>query len=532
MRDDVVGTTRLWRLALRRDRVRIPVWAGSTAALIALSAVSVADLYTTAEQRRSYARLSQDNAAMIVQAGPGYGLDDPTNGAILMNEVGVWSFVLVAVLAIMMTTRHTRLEEETARAELIRSAPVGRHAPVAAGLLAVLAAQVAVAMVAVLALVATGYAATGAVAFGAAMVWVGMAFSAITLVAAQVASTSRACTGLALAVLGVAFVLRAVGDVSAPWLSWLSPIHWGQGMRAYADERWVVLLVPVVFSGVMLWVATRLNDRRDFGAGLLAQRPGRAEATPHLSSPLALAVRLLRGAVFGWAAGIVSLGFFYGVVADQAEQMVEDNPDMADFLTGLAGGSISDAFLATGLLVVGLLAAGFVVAAVLRMRTEESSGRVDPLRATPVSRARWAAGHLTVSLAAMVLLMSAGGLAEGVGAAVAMGDAARIGQLIAAGLAMAPAPAVLGGVAFLLCSAAPRWTLLAWAAMVASAAMGLLAGVLDAPMWVRDLSPFQHVPAMPAADFQLLPVMLLTCVAAALSIVGFVALGRRDLGRG
>jgi ABC-2 type transport system permease protein len=85
----------------------------------------------------------------------------------------------------MMTTRHTRLEEETARAELVRSAPVGRHAPVTAGLLAVLAAQVAVAVLAGLALVATGYGATGAVAFGAAMVWVGLAFSAITLVAAR-----------------------------------------------------------------------------------------------------------------------------------------------------------------------------------------------------------------------------------------------------------------------------------------------------------------------------------------------------------
>jgi ABC-2 type transport system permease protein len=65
---------------------------------------------------------------------------------------------------------------------------------------------------------------------------------------------------------------------------------------------------------------------------------------------------------------------------------------------------------------------------------------------------------------------------------------------MAAGLAMAPAPAVLGGVAFVLCAAAQRWALLAWAAMVASAALGVLAGVLGAPMWVRDLSPFQHVP--------------------------------------
>ena len=39
--------------------------------------------------------------------------------------------------------------------------------------------------------------------------------------------------------------LIAVGDVSGQagpsWLSWASPIGWGQQMRPYADERWWVL---------------------------------------------------------------------------------------------------------------------------------------------------------------------------------------------------------------------------------------------------------------------------------------------------
>ena len=527
-----VGTGRLLRLALRRDRARIPIWAASTAGLIGLSAVSIMDLYETAEQRLNYAKISRDNAALIVQAGPGYGLGGvPSHGAILMNEGAVWTYILVAILGLMMTSRHTRLEEETARAELVRSAPVGRHAGAAAGLLAVLVAQLAVAVLVVASILATGYGVVGAFAFGAAMVCVGMAFAAIALVTAQVAATSRAATGMALAVLGVSFVVRAVGDVSAPWLSWLSPIHWGQAIRAYAGERWLVLVVPVVFAAAMLRAATRLNDHRDFGAGMLTQRVGRAEATPRLSTVLALAVRLHRGSVIGWGVGIVSLGCFYGIVADQAEKMLEDNPDMADFLAGMGGGSITDAFLATGLLVTGLLAAGFVVSAVLRMRTEESVGRADPLLATPVSRATWAASHLGVAMGALAVLMAAGGFAEGVGAAIVLRDPSQIGRMTAAGLAMAPAPMVLGAVAFLLCTAAPRWALLSWAAMVLSAAMGLLAEALDLPMWARDLSPFQHIPAMPAADFALLPVVLLVAVAVALAVAGFAALRHRDLGR-
>lgn len=113
-----------------------------------------------------------------------------------------------------------------------------------------------------------------------------------------------------------------------------------------------------------------------------------------------------------------------------------------------------------------------------------------------------------------------------------MGDASHIGRVTAAGLAMAPAPAVLGAVVFLLCTAVPRRALFAWAAMVLSSAMGLLAAALDLPMWARDLSPSQHVPAMPAADFAFAPLVLLTLVAAVFVAAGFAALAHRGIGAG
>ena len=159
-----------------------------------------------------------------------------------MNETAIWTIILVAVFGILMTTRHTRLEEETARSELVRSAPVGRYAGAAAGLLAVLVSQLIVASTVALTVIGFGYGPVGALAFGVALVAAGSAFAATTLVAAQIAASSRAASGLGLMMLGIAFFVRAYGDVTAPWLSWLSPIHWAQAMRAYAGERWLVVV--------------------------------------------------------------------------------------------------------------------------------------------------------------------------------------------------------------------------------------------------------------------------------------------------
>jgi ABC-2 type transport system permease protein len=60
--------------------------------------------------------------------------------------------------------------------------------------------------------------------------------------------------------------------------------------------------------------------------------------------------------------------------------------------------------------------------------------------------------------------------------------------------------------------------------------IGLFAEVLDLPSWVVDVSPFQHVPAMPSQGFALAPIVSLTAIAAALTAAGVVGFRRRDAG--
>jgi ABC-2 type transport system permease protein len=53
--------------------------------------------------------------------------------------------------------------------------------------------------------------------------------------------------------------------------------------------------------------------------------------------------------------------------------------------------------------------------------------------------------------------------------------------------------------------------------------------LLDLPAWARDTSPFQHVPAAPAAGLRVLPLAALAVVAAALTAFGYTTFRRRDL---
>ena len=192
-------------------------------------------------------------------------------------------------------------------------------------------------------------------------------------------------------------------------------------------------------------------------------------------------------------------------------------------------GSVTDAFLSMSVLVMALMATGFTISSVLRLRSEELAGRTDVLLAAPVPRRALALSHLVVALVGTTLIMLVSGIAVGVGFGIVVGDAGQVARIAAAGLVMVPAMWVFAGLALALYGLNPKWSPVVWALFVWALVAGMLASVLNLPAWVLDLSPFQHVPGLPAASMSWGPVAVLLVVAAALMAVGLWALDRRDM---
>lgn len=525
----LTGLGRLVRLVLRRDRVRLPVWVLGLAGVVIGSGASLVPLYPEQADILQYVDLFGDNPALVAFAGPGYGFGDPNLGVILVNETQLWACIGVALMSIFLVNRHTRGEEEAERTEVLRSSVVGRHAPTAAAVVVVAAANVALAALCGIAFVAFGYGVTGTVAYAAGLAGCGLVFTGLTAALAQLAGSSRATLGLATAVLGLAFVLRAVGDITGNVLRWLSPIGWAQGARAYAGEQWwpvaLCLAATLLAVAAAFWLATR----RDLGSGILPQRPGPARAGMWARSPIGLAVRLERATIVAWMAGLALMGGVYGSIGEDVEEMIEDNETFADVLAQLQGADVTDSFFATAVAMQALLAAGFAISAALRIRAEEAAGRVEPVLAGPVGRWRWAWSHLLVAAVGTVLVVAAGGVGVGASHAVVSGDAGQVLRLTGAALATVPAVLVLAGVAVALFGSSLRLALVAWAGLGVVVLVELFGELLRLPSWSRMISPLQHVPALPAEDLRAVPLLVLTAIAVALTAVGLARFRSRDL---
>lgn len=534
------GTGRLARLALRRDRVRLAVWVLGTPALTAALAASVTGLYASEQDRIIYA--STAAASLVARAfnGPVAG---PSDGSVFFAESYLTLAVLTALLSTFTVVRHTRQNEETGRAELLGAAVVGRYALLTSALAVTVAANLLTAALLALTLAGSGLPVAGSVATAAAVATIGVSFAAVAAVTAQVSASSRGANALAAAGVGVAFLLRAAGDVlgqTSPdglwvvsaWPSWLSPLGWATQLRPYGGERWWVLVLPAALLLTAVLAAYRLIGRRDLGAGLLATRRGPARAARRLLSPFGLAWRLQRAALLGWAVGVVVLGFPLGLAADEVENMIGQNAAAAEVIGQLGGGAnLVDAYLSAMLGIFALTIGAYVVQAMLRTRVEETDGTLEALLATAVSRPRWLASHLLTAVLGALGLIVLAGAATALGYATVAGDpAGRLGELVGAALVRFPALLVLAGVVVLIFGLVPRQaTALSWSLLIVFLLLGQLGVVLDLPQALLDLSPYTHVPALPSADLAVLPLVVLTGVAVALLAVGLAGFRRRDV---
>jgi ABC-2 type transport system permease protein len=331
----------------------------------------------------------------------------------------------------------------------------------------------------------------------------------------------------------VAYLLRAAGDSTgqaAPaWPTWLSPIGWAQQIRPYAGDRWALALLPAAFGVVLVGLATVLARHRDLGAGLLPQRAGAAEAPRLLAGPFGLAWRLQRAAFLGWLAAFVLLSLVVGQIVTRIGDVL-NTPVARQLITALGGvGELTKAFVAVELSFIAVLAAAYGIGSTLRLMGEESAMRADSILSTPTGRLRWALSHLVMALVGTGILMLACGVGIGLAHAAESGDRSVVGTDLLAAVVRLPAVWVLVAASLALYGLSRRTAPLAWAVLVGAFLASEIGPLLDLPRWVRDLSPFTHVPPLPGGEVTAGPLVALLAVAAALIVAGLLALRRRDL---
>jgi ABC-2 type transport system permease protein len=235
--------------------------------------------------------------------------------------------------------------------------------------------------------------------------------------------------------------------------------------------------------------------------------------------------------LLAWALGLAAYAALIGSLLPTLVTYLVDDPnlrrsletygiDVQDITTGMVS------FMST---LFGLAFALYACWRIGAARTEEDSGRADLLLVRPLTRWRWLGGHVLLAVGSVLLLAVTTALSLWGGGRIT-GAELSVGQALRATFNTVPVALLLTSVAVLLLGTRPRVTV----ALSASAAgvaylLPVLGSALSLPVWVRDLSPFQHLAAVPVHPWAVTPAVVMLLLAVVLGAAGMAGFERRDL---
>ncbi|WP_391206578.1 ABC transporter permease [Psychrobacillus sp. L4] len=524
-------TRMLARFILRQNRLRIPIWIIALLLITLSTATAFKDLYQTPADRQAIAQTMM-NPAMTAMVGPSDGLDNYTNGAMMAHQMLLFTAIAVAIMSILLVAKHTRAEEEDGQMELIRSLPIGRLSNLGATVLVVSGTNILLAFLMGFGLYELGIESMdleGSVLYGAALGATGIIFTGITAIFAQLSESSRGTIGLSFAVLIMAYLMRAIGDVSNETLSWFSPLGIPLKAEVYVHNYWSPVLLLIGIALVLLALALYLNSIRDLEAGFLPSRPGKMHASPFLKSPIGLALRIQRTGLIAWAIGIFVLGASYGSVLGDLESFFKDVEMMKALIRPVEGFSLIEQFIPILMTVLAMLCTVPALILIFKLKSEERKNHTEHLLSRGISRTRIIGSYFVISIGSSVMMLFLAVVGLWSASETVLVDAISYTSLFNTGIVYLPAIWTMIGLAVLLVGFLPQFINFAWLYLVYSFVVVYLGGLLQFPDWMSNLSPYGHIPKLPVQEMDYMSVTVLLIIAIVLTIAGFISYNRRDI---
>ena len=518
----------LYARLIRRGALLMAV---GIAAYVGFEVASYSAAYPNGVSPTQFA-MFQDNPAVRMMQGVPSALDSA--GGFTVWDGGWFFQLLLAVWALLTTSRLLRGEEDVGRTDLVLASRVRGTRATALALVVVAAAALLIGVAVTVTMLASGTGLKGSALLGLGLAGVTATFAAVAAVTCQLVDVRRRAAALAAGVLGVAYVLRMVGNSTdaRSWVRWTTPLGWMDELKPYSDPDLRALLPMLIVPVLLAALAVTLRARRDTGGALLATDAGREPHLRLLGSPTAFAWRSNRAVLLGWILGLGAyaavMGALISTMIDWLAQDKSYQKIMADL--GLDQALTTRGFLAMIGVMFGLAVALQVTWRMGAARGEEESGRVEAILARPVSRLRWLGGHALLSLLGGALLLAATGTALWLGVAASGSGEITWDNAMRSVLNTLPVVILIGGLAVFTFGLLPRLTVaIPVTVTVVGYVVTLLGPALSWPSWVMNLSPFTHLALVPAVPWAATAGIVMTCLGLALLGVGLLAFQRRDV---
>jgi len=420
-----------------RDSRRVMLLVGGLLGLI-LIVVSraIVSEFATAESRQEIGDLVRAVPA-ILQGLAGKPVNVETLGGYISYKYGTFFPLVAGLWSILALSATLAGEAGRGSLEFVAAAPMTRRRIAFQKLSGHIVVVAIVSALIFISLVVSGSFATlpgdeiTVTAAAGYAIWLGLLALAAGSVAFAVAPFlgRGAAMGIAGALMFAGFIVNGY-QLAIPELAPFANLTWfgwtTNHIPLAGQYDWPSVAIVGVVAVVLFIVGVEAFVRRDIGVTTPVPTPRLPNALVGLRGPAGRTIGNNLPTALAWGLGLGIFGLLLAGSAGSFVQQLGDSPDFERLLgsifpgidMGTVGGFLQLLFLEFGLVLAGLAAATLVTG----WASDETSGRLELLLATPLARARWVVSGGLGIFATIGLFTSMAVLGITVGAASAGGD--------------------------------------------------------------------------------------------------------------
>ena len=536
----VYGLGGIYAKTMRDSRLAFLIMAGLLGGVMFVVGAAIPNLLSTQAARDDIVRLANDLG--VASGVAGKPINVGTLGGYVSWKYGPVFVIIASLWSILALSGTLAGEAAHGSLEFVAVSPFGKRRIA----LEKLAAHLTV-MTLVLAILAVAAWSTAAIfgklpsdaippqaAIGFAL-WIGLValvFGGLALILAPFIGRGAAA-GISGAALFAGWILNGYSATVPAFRipAELTPWAWTNNHVPLGGRYdWGSVVFTAIVAFVLLAVGLEAFVRRDLGASTALPSPNTPRALRGLGGPFGRAFSERLPVALGWAVG---LGVFALAMAGASRSVADSfarSPDIERTFTTIfpnfnvaTAGGLLQLLISLAFIVVGFAACTLVSG----WASDESSGRLDMLLATPLARSRWAVSSGLGVYAAIAVMTAITAVAIGIGALGAGSDAITpMAGMITLGLYAA----ALAGIGFAV--GGYRTSIAAEAValvVVATYLVDLIGPALKLPDWFHQLALTAHMGQPMVGNWDANGVVACLVIAAGGLLLGGWGMRRRDV---
>ncbi|MFU1789655.1 hypothetical protein ACM3BO_14005 [Mammaliicoccus sciuri] len=212
----------------------------------------------------------------------------------------------------------------------------------------------------------------------------------------------------------------------------------------------------------------------------------------------------------------------------ELDDFIKDNEMLQQMVAG-KGDHYIEAFLPTLMIIMAIVSTIPALLSLYKVKNELDTHRIELIMSRPISRIKLLSSYLVISLFNAIFMIFIAAFGLYIAQAAVLDDPFSFWTIIKAGIVHIPAIISFVALGVVLLGWFNKGHFIVYLYLTYTFFVVYLGQLLNIKEWLKDITPFHHIPEIPVEDMDYSGISILIIISVLLIMIGFIGFKRKDI---